>query len=295
MIQQKFLRKNRRNNLLSVIGAISIFSFSFCVSGQDKPLQQEKQQDLCNKECIKSIGLCHLQTALYLIHGRDPAESECLRTELSSLDTLEERPRLLLGIKELNSVIANPSGINVELNVVELELANAKIELAHTFFDTGNIDDAEKAMKEAGEVYLRLYKEKKSQDVALKAVTGLLRSGMTIDALKILSEFSPTDPNRSYLMAEALFSIGNRKSAAAQYEHWIKLDCQSEAIMILNDEYGKRWSLLLLSKPKKQSPCEQLPQELRSRLETLKQQFGHPNNLPVRSYAGTLFPTQADY
>jgi tetratricopeptide (TPR) repeat protein len=279
--------------MLLVVGAITIFSF--CANGQDNAPQKETGQDVCNKECVKSVGLCHLQKALYLIHGRDTTEIECIRTELHSLDALEEVPKLLLGIKEINAAIANPLGINVELSSIKLELAGAKITLAHTFFDLGNIDDAEKAMKEAGEIYLTLFKEKKSQSIVLKVAAGLLRCGMTIDALKILKELPPTDPNRNYLMGEAFYSIGDRKNAANNYEDWIKLDCQSEAIMLLNDEYGKKWSLLLLSKPEKQSPCEQLPQELRSRLETLKQQFGHPNNLPIQSYPGTLFPTRADY
>ena len=268
------------------------------IAGQGIQGTRGLDQNACSNECVESVGLCHLQRALFLLHGRDLATEECVRREFQRLDSLVGIDRILLGIDELDKVIANPSGIRVELRVVKLERAASKIELARLFLESNEIDKADSAMKEAGTAYFALLGELKDvpnrNNLLPTIVSGLLRCGMTLEAMDVLSKLPQSDPNRAYLMAEAYFSIGDRKNAAKYYENWLKLKCQSELLMLVNDEYGKRWSLLASSKPTRQDRCEQLPEDIRSRFEVLNQQFGHPNNLPKNNYPSVVFPAQAD-
>lgn len=274
-----------------------VFSIAITAAGQNK--SASALPAACENACSIPSGLCHFQRASYLLHGREDSMADCIRSDAQLFDTLAPITRTLLGIEELDKVIANPSGVTGRLIDLRFEQAAARIVLARLHLNARETDDAERAMKEAGTVYLSLFQAERGSSTFAesgpKIAAGLLRCGMATDALRVLSALPPGSSARAYLTAEAFFSIGDRQAASQSYEQWIASGCQSDVVMLLDDEYGRRWTLLLTSKPAKQSRCEQIPQELRSRLETLNQLFHHPNNLPVRSYPGDLFPASAHY
>jgi hypothetical protein len=274
-----------------------VFGIAVTIAAQEKP--PSTLPAACEKVCSIPSGLCHLQRASYLLHGRQDSIADCVRSDIPALDALALIPQTLLGIQELDSAIANPSGVTARLIDLRFEQAGARIALAHLYLREGDINGADRAMKEAGTLYLSLFEEERRSaaftESGPKIAAGLLRCGMATEALRVLSALPAGSSGRAYLSAEALFSLEDRQAAAQSYEQWIASGCQYDVVMLLDDQYGRRWTLLLQSKPLRQTRCEQMPQELRSRLETLNEAFHHPNNLPAQSYPGVLFPARADY
>ena len=261
-------------------------------------LSQAAPLGSCEKSCSISIGECHLQRAGYLLHGYDKSAADCVRAEFPSFDALSPVARAVLGIKEIDAAVANPGGLEKYVNDLRLEQAGARIALANLYLKEEKTEAAKSSFVEAGSFYLSLFQAARGSanfvELGPAIAAGLLRSGMPVEALEVLKAL-PESSARAYLAAEVFFSIGNRQAAAENYEKWISSDCQFDPVMLLNDEYGRKWTLLIQASSSKLSRCEQVPQELRSRLETLNEVFRHPNNLPARSYPAILFPARADY
>jgi len=113
-----------------------------------------------------------------------------------------------------------------------------------------------------------------AEDAAIVA-DGLSRSGAFAQAIQFLMGRSDvaTDANLSHLLADALFNIGDYKTAAMAYRNWIATGC----VGYMNSMHDP-WPWIVKIKADR---CAQLPIPLRSRLELL-QQFadGEPENLP---------------
>ena len=252
----------------------------------------------CEKSCSISPGECHLQKAGYLLHGYEKSVADCVRPEFPFFEALSPVARTVLGIKEIDAAVANPVGLEKYMNDLRLEQAGARIALARLYLKEEKTEAAKSSFLEAGSLYLSFFQAARGAanfvELGPAIAGGLLRSGMPVEALEVLKVL-PESSARAYLTAEVFFSIGNRQAAAENYEKWISSDCQFDPVMLLNDEYGRKWTLLIQGRPSMLSRCEQVPQELRSRLETLNEVFRHPDNLPARSYPGILFPARAHY
>jgi hypothetical protein len=258
-----------------------------------------EQGSSCVVSCIVSSGLCHHQRALYFLRGYEYSLPKCLLSDLHSLPHAEDVSRIKLGLHELEVAIANPSGLAETNMQLRIEKAEALTALAYAQISSGEPGPAGQSMDQAAAAYHVLVREegesREFEALIPRIAVGFIRCGRAADALSLLIRRRPNDPDRLYLWAEASFSIGARKDAARTYEDWIAGGCQSEVTMLTNDEFGVRWTLLFSKKPEHLSRCEQLPSELRTRLETLRQQFHHPDNLPPHNYDAMLFPASADY
>jgi tetratricopeptide (TPR) repeat protein len=244
----------------------------------------------CKSRCANLTPECNVRIAFYLIHGTDMSDTSCPEIRSNKISRLEG---LALAIKFLGRAIANHKGTGVKLSVLHLDKAAVYIEMGQLFTQSGRFSKASTAFQRAVLTYrsMRLQaKRSKDEELLLAISSGLLRAGKAVESLSVLSDVEYKRADKAYLSAEAYFSLGNREAAAGLYEQWVGLGCKSKTTMVLNDEYGSRWALLISSKPEVQNPCEQLPTEVRSRLETLKSQFGRPKNLPARNFDVEFLP-----
>jgi hypothetical protein len=252
----------------------------------------------CDAHCPESHGFCHWRLAVFFLRGIEAELPQCVSAQLSALKNLDSTHRILLGIRELDAAISNPAGIEQPISELQLEKGGAYIDLAHSYNAAGDMQSAQAAFRNAVGVYqsIETGKGTSSRDgIAGRIASGMIRANDPMAAISSLQNLPQSNPDRLYLTAEALFAVQNRADAAKYYELWIKNGCNSHLYMLTDDSYGEKWSLLLLKQPTKQSKCEQLPAELRSRLETLNHQFGHPNNIPAHSYPATLFRSVQDF
>jgi hypothetical protein len=232
---------------------------------------------------------------MYLLgrHEYDFSTSRCIKAEHASLDTLDPIGRTEQGIRELEAVVSQPSGVVLSQTELRLEMAAAKTALSKLYLASGNLVKADRTMQDAVASYLLLSPKDNgastSQSLITKIAIGLIRCGKGLDALRELNRLPINNPDRAYLSAEIFFNLGSREISADKYEQWIALGCKSELVMLTNDEYGSNWTFLLEPKPKDFGLCEQLPVELRSRFDSLFQQFAHPNNLPTKNFPSILF------
>jgi hypothetical protein len=113
-----------------------------------------------------------------------------------------------------------------------------------------------------------------SDEVAYVA-QGFVRSGCPVRAAEylLLRPGIKGESGLLRLLADALFSMGDDKSAALAYKLWISTGCGGYRSAIRTDNL-----VILVEKGKE---CFQLPSFLRSRLEWLKQALGEPSNLPA--------------
>jgi len=251
----------------------------------------------CEETCPTSPGRCHWQIAQYLFHGGEATLPPCFDSRQTSVSDLKPTARVLLGIQQLNLALANPSGITRSLLAVHMEKAAAYVNLAHLYFEAHDSQAASAALGSAAREYRSILSDltnEPSQELIDRLASGLIRAGAPLDAIMALERLPVSDSSRSYLAAEALFSLGDRSGAALYYETWIAGGCQSDIYMVTYNEYGRLWTLLPLKRPSTQTRCEQLPAELRVRLETLREQFRHPDNIPRNSYPSVPFPDHAD-
>lgn len=103
---------------------------------------------------------------------------------------------------------------------------------------------------------------------------GLLRSGHAAEAIDFLRQHDiKADGNLLHLMADSLFAIGDYKNAGLAYKDWISAGCTGYLFSL--DDAGV-WAMRLNA-----DRCASLPEELRARLEHLREiAGGEPANLP---------------
>jgi len=259
----------------------------------------QRQISSCKGSCPALAGFCHWRVALYLLRGYESGLPTCVTIDRSLISTMPLKDRFRLGIEELNQAIADPSGVDAEKVSLEAEKAAAYIDLAHSYLGSGDDELGGEAFENAVQIYRTMRPSQTNASDAPDSVaavaSGLIRAGAPLKALELLRSLPERSPDRLYLSAEALFTLQDRAGAGVYYQQWLDSGCRSELFMLTHDSYGKEWALLLPKSPKVQTKCEQLPAELRSRLEGLRDQFGHPDNIPSHSYPASLFPDHADY
>ena len=210
--------------------------------------------------------------------------------------------RFQLGIKELEAALSlPPNPAELQPQAIDFSIAYGQVSLARAYTDKKQFALAASTMSNAAEVYKRIEaktladayphitspdtERHRRQDALIEVAVGLIRCGQPIRALAVLENVSEQNPERTYLRAEVLFSLGDRPHAGEIYEQWIRSGCDYRYRMITS---GTDWTFLgRLIKGKLPSYCEMLPKELRARLDELHEQFGHPNNLPLRNHALT--------
>jgi tetratricopeptide (TPR) repeat protein len=281
------------NNLVW-IGAVLVFSAVFPLFGQSNDLQSDDFfTETCEETCPHSIKECHYERAqIFLYRAILGAPLACSMIKSSELNALGKLERQVLGIEELSNAVGQLSEKSAKYYKWKLELASAKIELAETYRNKDDYEDFINILDEAGCIYFSIAEQtvhSNNSYLIRTAAIGLIRTGRSLDAVRILKAWSTDDPERSYLIAESLFSLGNRSAASTEYESWISTGCNSKLALIVNNGYRDTWTFLPSRQAADLSLCEQLPMELRSRLENLHRQYGHPNNLPRKSIPSDLF------
>ena len=238
----------------------------------------------CNQWCLAQPGKCHLVRAdAYLGHGRSVDEL-CWDSFKEAARCLPYREALKRGIAELKVAAADPGVSPDDLREYRVEIAESTMNLGHELIRNNELVEGGRLLDEAAEEFrvelaIKAHSElEKYQNHRI--VVGLLRCGHPLDALAATSSIDSADQDRLYLKAVALTQLGERKPAAKVYEQWIRAGCESDFDLILNDDKGLIWDL---GRRVGRSPCASLPVEVRSTLEALRDQFGHPNNLPAHN------------
>ncbi|HMJ09082.1 MAG TPA: hypothetical protein VK468_08755 [Pyrinomonadaceae bacterium] len=275
----------------SLIIVVSIVSTVAVIRAQTD-LQKDSH---CERLCLNSVVQCHFKKANYLLRNRVAINddiAQCIADEFEK-SKLEPPARLRLGVAEMEKTMAQPGGLPLTRTELGLMLADAKVSLAHRYLESNELESSEAFTKEAVNLYISLIPKDsdtaKSQDLVLRIAVGLIQCGRSAEALKVIHKIPTGNAAVAYLSAEAFFALASRGLAAAEYEKWINLGCKSEFMMLLTNEYHEQWTFLGRTEPPGLTICEQMPTELRSRLETLRRQFGHPNNIPERSFPGPFY------
>jgi tetratricopeptide (TPR) repeat protein len=254
--------------------------------------------------CCSSDGWrCHDERATALLFGKwcsDGQEKVVTAMDLAS--------KLRLGILELEMEASlHPNPNDVQEQNIQATIGGAEILLARIYMQQDRFEQAEVELSKATKVYRQLVtniladayphqtppdpevEQHRRVDLLLDIAVGLIRCGKQLESIALLAKIPSNDKERMYLRAEALFSMGDRADAARVYEEWINMGCHYRLRMFTDDEYGyPAWTILWnmgTRRVNKTSPCENLPPELRARLEDLRQRYDHPKNLPSQNRA----------
>jgi tetratricopeptide (TPR) repeat protein len=155
-----------------------------------------------------------------------------------------------------------------------------KLQTAHTEFEQA-AQEFRSYMAQAVPPKDRLYQ-------LWSTTSGLLESGYPLEALELIFQHPEAhqDSTVLHLTADALFDLGAREAAAHAYEKWV---AEGKCSGYYRSWYGEvnmtgEHLPFLVSAHTPKNPCNFLPPELRTRLESLNQVFQHPSNLPKRNY-----------
>jgi tetratricopeptide (TPR) repeat protein len=233
------------------------------------------------------VGICHFSIAMSLLGRNSQLQPECLNKQKVSFPTNGSEDEIRLAIGELET--AKRTAFSVSPESIDLFRAGAFIELGQTYLRRGDTTRAEEAFSSAQNIYRTLLQAAPRPDSIAAIAIGFLRSGDPKDSIIAAAELNQHSPMRTYLIAEALFSLGDREGAAREYTAWIDTGCASPLIAMTNDDYGEGWWTYLFSNDKSLGACEQLPAELRTRLEALRDQTGHLGNLPKSNKPPPLY------
>jgi hypothetical protein len=97
----------------------------------------------------------------------------------------------------------------------------------------------------------------------LTVADGLIKSGHVYDAVKVLQQNDTRDdPSLIHIMGDALYSIGDYRSAAKAYRRWVELGCKG---YFIDPDDTSLWAV------QKDLPrCSTLPALLRTRLDYIE-------------------------
>jgi len=205
---------------------------------------------------------------------------------------LPYREKLARGIAELKEAVADPAVSQTDLREYRVEIAESTMNLGHELIRNNELAEGGRLLDNAAEEFREELAIKGHSDLEKyqihRIVVGLLRCGHPLDALSATSFMDSADQDRVYLKAVAMMQLGERKPAAKVYEQWIQAGCKSAFDLVLSDDKELLWENLggHVGSP----PCASLPFEVRSTLEVLKGEFGHPNNLPAHNSTPILVP-----
>lgn len=227
----------------------------------------------------------------YLVHWRSSDEL-CWDAFIADAKCLPYRDKPVRGIAELKAAAADPGVSQNDLREYRVEIAESTMNLGHKLIRNNELVEGGRLLDEAAEEFRAELAIKAHSELEKyqnhRIVVGLLRCGHPLDALAATSSIDSADQDRLYLKAVALMQLGERKLAAKVYEQWIQAGCKSDFDLVFNDDKELLWENLggHIGSP----PCASLPVEVRSALEALKGEFGHPSNLPAHNSLLTLVP-----
>ena len=236
------------------------------------------------RQCCESKLQCHFITAMMLLN-----RASCTGLETKYVGVTDSVSRMKLAVEELEAASRLlPEPKLVGEHVVDFHLAGALLLLTRAYVARKEFALSQNTAEKAAAVYRSLatkaYDHKREPDYLERIAAGLIRCGKPLYAIPLLLQLPPGGTERLYLLAEVFFSIGDRERAALAYEQWIGAGCDLQLRMITDDEYGYRaWDLLMPKATMSLGPCGHLPNELRARLEDLREQYHHPNNLPTKN------------
>ncbi len=252
----------------------------------------------CSSSCPgKDGGLCHFALGMFFLRGITNGLPDCIRQQALIARPDGSLSAILRGIGELEAVSPDSSGLQVSFMDLQILRAGGFIALARRQVLEGNYSQGGEAMSAATKLYQGVLRQQSlAAKEIVKVVAGLIRTGAPVDAVSALARLPALDPQRPYMMAEALFSMGDRTGAAEQYSKWIALKCASEPVMLSFDEYGEQqWVYLQRKDSRRSDACQTLPQELRARLEALKLETPYLAGLPKTNDAPVPFRATSDH
>lgn len=249
----------------------------------------------CDSDCSHKSGACHLERAQLLLKGDVGDSSVCSQAFAKTLETMSREDRLRRSVLELDEAISAEDVLPSDLTMAKFDKAAVLVVLGGKQLSVGDPTGAEHRFSDAAAIYMGLLNastvDAPSEQLS-KIAVGLLRCGRPTQAFEAIDRLPSRSADREYLTAEALMVIGQRKLAASAYENWISGGCASRLSLLADDEFGERWVFLPLRTPRDQTKCEQMPSELRSRLSTLQTEYGHPDNIPQKSFPSEPFPAR---
>ena len=249
----------------------------------------------CDLDCSNDSGTCHLQRAQVLLSGDEGDSLGCNRGLAENDAKLSQDDRLRRSIVELDEAISAGDLSLTNLTTAKFDKAAALVVLGGKQLALGDPAGAEHRFSDAALIYMSFLNASTTNptpELLSRIAVGLFRCGRPVQAFEAIDHLQSHSSDREYLTAEALMAIGQRKLAASAYEDWISSGCVSRLSMLADDEFGERWLFLPLRTPREQTKCEQMPTELRSRLSTLHTEYGHPANIPQRSFPSEPFPAR---
>jgi len=283
---------------LVATAALALITMGFAARAQSVSAPAELSPN-CSSLCPpESRGLCHFALGMYFLRGITQGLPDCVTKQLPRVQPDGSTGPILRGIAELDDASRDGSGL--QINPVDLQVIRAGgfIALSRRRIRDGVFQQSEEALSAARSIYHALLAQPATLTPGsiAKIAVGFIQAGAPLDAMVALQQLGSDDPQREYLMAEALFSVGDRMGAARQYSRWIGLKCGSRPIMLSLDEYGEQqWTYLPRKGLAHPSPCETLPQELRARLEALQRETPYLGSLPKTNDAPIPFPAAADH
>jgi tetratricopeptide (TPR) repeat protein len=249
----------------------------------------------CMRFCAQDPTSCHDERSQILFSGVTDSSSSCMRAYAQTTEKMDYATRLRTAIQELDQALSEATLGRDKRISFQLDKAAALISLAGTQLTAGDIEATQGTLSQAADIYKAIRSaatEPGDAGLTARIAVGLLRCGKPLEALAALQDLPPHNGERMYLTAEFLNTLGQRKAAALAYENWISGGCVSKLALLSEDEFGEKWVFTVPMTPRVQTRCEQLPAELRSRLDTLRMEFGHPRNLPERTFPAEPFPAR---
>ena len=251
----------------------------------------------CSSLCPREdVGLCHFALGMFFLRGNTNGLPDCLRQNTPSAQSDGTVSAILKGIAELDAASRDPSGIEISSTDLQILRAGSFLALGHGQILAGNYTEAEQAFSSARKLYQGASgRQTLTGNQIVKLAAGFFRAGAPVDGIALLARLPDGDPQRHYMMAEALFVVGDRMGAAMEYSKWIAARCASKPVMLTFDEYGEQqWVYLPRRSSGQSDACQTLPQELRARLEALKLETPYLAGLPKTNDAPVAFPATAD-
>jgi tetratricopeptide (TPR) repeat protein len=253
----------------------------------------QQTTETCEQACSRNYAECHYEHAQVLLTGTRQDASDCLRLYEKNIASMDNLKRVQESVTELDAAIIGESWPEATKTRLQFEKAASLIAEAGMQVNRGEISVASAALSRACDIYVAQASSQINQgndDTTAQLATGFLRCGRPISGLETLNRLQKNSSEKMYLTAELLFAIGQREEAAVAYEKWIAAGCISPLDMLSKNEFGEKWTFMYMTSPPGQTKCQQLPSELRIRLETLQGEFAHPANLPKKSYPARPFP-----
>jgi hypothetical protein len=254
----------------------------------------------CDAWCGSHPAECHAlksSVLLDLSHWGNGACSNEFKAEMAGLTRHQE---LLRSLEEIQLAKGDPQWFAQNADRIHFEIALRQEILGHEALLSEDLQTATKYLELATASYEaaaeRTAESKKvgNEDELLEAVIGIIRSGRPIQALRVVGLMDAKSEERLYLTASLYSIVGERRHAGLLFERWLTNGCKSTFPLLTYNELGSR---VLLGDPKSASgapACERLPAELRGQLQDLREDTGHPDNLPAVNFPPELISDRGE-